>query len=586
MSDPNLETRPSYSLTDDLPEPLTAPETISSRDAIEELRRRYSELSHLFAIGARLNAILDWDKLGDEIIHAALQLGHADGASLVLVDDYLGDLYIASAHGLSGTIISNTRIQVGEGIVGWVAQHKQSLLLLGAIKDATTYPKAHLKPDSIGSAICAPLLASEPNQASTVLGVLCVSRKVDARWFSNEELGVIEALCAQAAVALHNARQYWRMSRHAVQLENLREISQNLIATLDVDVVLRLILEKAVELLRCQAGSLLLKDDESGEMIFQFVVGPARNQLLGTKIPGGVGIVGTVMREGKPLIVNNAQTDPRHYRQVDADTRLATQSLLAVPLKNKESTLGVVEVMNKHDGTPFSEDDSQLLSSFAIQGTIALENARLYSELKHSFTDVVRIIANAVEARDPYTAGHTNRVTDIAMETARELGWSREQLDRLEVGALLHDIGKIGVRDTVLRKPSGLTEEEYAEMKRHPIVGAQMLEGVDVLRPMLPYVLYHQERYDGKGYPFGLAGQEIPLEGRLLAVLDTFDAMTSDRPYRKGLAIETAVQEIERNRGTQFDPDVVDALLRVYHKGKLKSQNGPSTPNNSHSTGK
>lgn len=356
------------------------------------------------------------------------------------------------------------------------------------------------------------------------------------------------------------------LQQRAAQLQNLIEISRALTASLEVDVVLLAIVEKAVELLRCQTGSLLLVDEDTKELVFKVALPPAGEQLIDTRLPLGVGIVGAVARDGKPLIVNDAKADPRHYSGIDASTTLTTQSLLCVPLISKGRVIGVVEVMNKMNGTLFDEEDSQSLAAFATQGAIALENARLYSELKRAFTETVRVMTNAIEARDPYTRGHTERVTHLALGIARELGWSRERLETLEIGALVHDIGKIGVSDSILRKPARLTKQEYAKMKTHPVLGAAMLEGVSMLRPILPYILYHQERYDGTGYPFGLKGTEIPVEGRLLAVVDTFDAMTSDRPYRKGLSQEVAIAEIVRHRATQFDPDIVDALLRVFDR--------------------
>lgn len=357
-----------------------------------------------------------------------------------------------------------------------------------------------------------------------------------------------------------------QLQQRATQLQNLIEISRALTASLEVDVVLLAIVEKAVELLRCQTGSLLLVDEDTKELVFKVALPPAGEQLIDTRLPLGVGIVGAVARDGKPLIVNDAKADPRHYPGIDASTTLTTQSLLCVPLISKGRVIGVVEVMNKMNGTLFDEEDSQSLAAFATQGAIALENARLYSELKRAFTETVRVMTNAIEARDPYTRGHTERVTHLALGIARELGWSRERLETLEIGALVHDIGKIGVSDSILRKPARLTKQEYAKMKTHPVLGAAMLEGVSMLRPILPYILYHQERYDGTGYPFGLKGTEIPVEGRLLAVVDTFDAMTSDRPYRKGLSQEVAIAEIVRHRATQFDPDIVDALLRVFDR--------------------
>ena len=556
------------------PEPLTAPEAITRSNPVSERRNQSTDIARLYAIGARLNALLEWDELLKVTLDAARQLCHADGASLMLLDEHRQELYIAAAHNLPMTIVSETRVKLGEGVTGWVAKTHQSLLLLGPLR-ADAYPEAYPKPDIIGSSLCVPLVLSANGHAPKLVGVLNLSRVVEGPPFTHEDLGLCEAFGAQAGVALQNARRFRQMRRHAIQLENLVEISQNLIATLDVEIVLRSIVDKAVELLHCQAGSLLLVDDDTQELIFKVAVGPAGERLLGMRLPPGAGIAGAVAKGGRPLIVHNVKSDPRHYPAVDANTSLTTETILCVPLSSKEHVIGVIEVMNKIDGTAFSVEDQDLLVAFAVQSAIALENARLYSDLKTSFTDTVRIIANAVEARDPYTAGHTSRVTDIALDTAREMGWSRTQIEVLEVGALLHDIGKIGVRDMILRKPTGLTEDEYIEMKRHPILGAQMLEGVSALGPMLPYILYHQERYDGRGYPFGLGGTEIPLEGRLLAVADTFDAMTSDRPYRKGLSVETALAEIQRNRGTQFDPDVVDALMRVHAKGKLIS---PGTP--------
>jgi putative nucleotidyltransferase with HDIG domain len=322
--------------------------------------------------------------------------------------------------------------------------------------------------------------------------------------------------------------------------------------------------------LNCEAGSILLIDPETNELVFRVVTGPASEHLEGTRLPRDVGIAGEVVRTGKPLIVNNVQSDPRHYKEIDHRTSHSTLMLLAVPLVTRDRILGVIEVLNKKGGVPFNDEDCAALTALAVPSAIALENAQLYSDLRQAFMDTVRVIANAVEARDPYTAGHTSRVTRIASEIARELQWSREQLENLEIGALLHDIGKIGVPDMILRKPDSLTSDEYVAMQQHPVVGTQMLKGVSILQPALAYILYHHERYDGTGYPFGLSGKEIPIEGRLLTVADTFDAMTSDRPYRQALSHEEALAEIVRHRGTQFDPEIVDALLRAYEHGRLK----------------
>lgn len=178
-------------------------------------------------------------------------------------------------------------------------------------------------------------------------------------------------------------------------------------------------------------------------------------------------------------------------------------------------------------------------------------------------------LAKAIEKRDRYTGGHTDRVTEYAKLTAKRLDWPEERLAVLELAGHLHDVGKIGVPDAVLNKPGKLTVEEFEMMKAHPEIGEQIIRGIDFLEALVPYVLYHHERYDGKGYPKGISGEAIPIEGRLLAVSDTFDAMTSSRPYRKQLDPERAIEEIKRCSGTQFDPNIVVVFLEIWRAGLL-----------------
>jgi putative nucleotidyltransferase with HDIG domain len=182
---------------------------------------------------------------------------------------------------------------------------------------------------------------------------------------------------------------------------------------------------------------------------------------------------------------------------------------------------------------------------------------------------VLAAISQAIEARDPYTRGHSTRVSALAEIVARRLGWARTQLPALTLGGLLHDVGKLNLDDAVLRKPGPLTEREFCEIKRHPQAGAKMIRGIEQLRPALPYVLFHHERWDGRGYPSGRSREQIPVGARIVAVVDAFDAMISLRPYRPPLSVGTALAEIERNSGTQFDPSVVRAFLAAWGEGEL-----------------
>lgn len=228
---------------------------------------------------------------------------------------------------------------------------------------------------------------------------------------------------------------------------------------------------------------------------------------------------------------------------------------------------------------PFNLEEVTLAVERALRHRALLRENRFYQrhledrvaeqarELEDLFVDALLSLANAVEARDDYTGNHVGRVARRAVATGREMGLAGDELRHLWVGALLHDIGKIAVPDEILRKPARLTDAEYEVMKRHPEIGAAIMSRSAFLRPALPAVLHHQERWDGAGYPAGLRGEAISLQGRIIAVVDTFDAIVSSRPYRPGRPPEAALAEIERCSGTQFDPAVVAAFRRALEKG-------------------
>ena len=198
----------------------------------------------------------------------------------------------------------------------------------------------------------------------------------------------------------------------------------------------------------------------------------------------------------------------------------------------------------------------------------ALEKA--FGTLNSTYKDTIVTLSNAVDARDPYTAGHSERVAAISLGTGKKLGLSKENLEKLELSALFHDIGKLGVPDNILLKPGKLDALEYQKIMEHPSIGVNILKDIEFLNDSLPTILHHHERYAGKGYPDGISGKDIPLEARIICVADTYDAMTSDRPYRKGLSHKEAISEIIRFKGLQFDPEIADAFLTLEAETLLK----------------
>lgn len=368
---------------------------------------------------------------------------------------------------------------------------------------------------------------------------------------------------------------FFSAPNEAVSAEELREVQARLAAVyeanriiaseLDLRKVFQCVMDEVFRLVPAHNGVIMLRDEKSGQLHTEFVKtgsGHASIDISST-------IVRRAFDKSEAVITSNAMDDKRF----DSGMSIIEQNIssaMCAPLTHQGHTLGVLYVDTRGTTNAFVHGDLELLVALCAASSVAIRNAQYLAKLERSYQDTLIALANAIEMRDHYTVGHTWRVTNFALEIARELEWPDDMIKQCEMGGVLHDIGKIAIDDAILRKTSGLTDEEYAKMKVHPERGARLIQDVEHLVPLIPYALYHHERYDGKGYPYRLAGEDIPIEGRLLAVADTFDAMTSNRPYRKGLDPEYAIQELEKGKGTQFDPVMVDAFVKAYREGRIK----------------
>ncbi len=277
-------------------------------------------------------------------------------------------------------------------------------------------------------------------------------------------------------------------------------------------------------------------------------------------------------------------TDPTHLEQFtfsrNSEPRLTTEQMtlngqsmvktfISCPIFIRRTLHGVINLLVVDRFERIYQAQMSVLSILTNSAASAIANQILYQDLQSSYLQAIRALANAIEARDQHTAGHTDRVIKLAETMARYMGWDSFRIGSLIMGCTLHDIGKIGVPDSILNKNSVLTEEERLQMINHPLVGLKIISGVDLFKPSIPYIISHHERFDGAGYPRGLKGEEIPIEGRLLAVVDTFDAILSDRPYRKGATLAVALSELVTNKGRQFDPEIVDVFLSMLKDGRI-----------------
>jgi putative nucleotidyltransferase with HDIG domain len=347
------------------------------------------------------------------------------------------------------------------------------------------------------------------------------------------------------------------LTKKVLELATLYEMSRSLGTTLELDTLLESVLDSALRIFDVEIGYITMVDHETGTIEMRAWKGADLSRSAEDVSRNSMSE--WVIREGRPLIFN-PQNDDAGKRSDEVSGALAA---LCVPLTSSEGTLGSITVGSRNPNQRFTSDDVRLLATIANHVTIAVGNISLFSSVQEAYLATVRALAAAVDAKDPYTRGHSDGVADYALKIGEAMGLSVEQMVALEMAAYLHDIGKIGISEDILLKPGKLTDAEMGQMRHHPLIGANILKPVAFPWPIAPIVRHHHEHYNGEGYPAGLKSEEIPILARVLTVADAFEAMVADRPYRRGRSQQEAILELRRCSSTQFDPRVVDAFIKV-----------------------
>jgi HD-GYP domain-containing protein (c-di-GMP phosphodiesterase class II) len=362
------------------------------------------------------------------------------------------------------------------------------------------------------------------------------------------------------------------------RLSRLYDIVRSLNSIFVLDRLLAQILASAAQMVDARGGFLMLADDEGKSLKCEVTSGVATVGLKGAILPIDERTVpGLVALRGEPYVQNDVRHDP-YFAAQRQKGHTAINKLICVPLKVQDRITGVVQVIDKVTGEDFDTDDRKLLEAMADTAAVAVENVRLYEaerkktellkqayeELNKTYQATLLALTGLLDSRDSATRGHSSRVVALTLRLAQAMGITDPiRLRTIKQGALLHDVGKIGVADAILRKPGPLDADEWREMRAHPELGYKMLKEIEFLKSALPIVRYHHERFNGTGYPYGLEGKEIPLEARIFAVADAFDAITSERPYKQARTYEQAVAVLQADSGKYFDPDVVAAFMKV-----------------------
>jgi len=424
---------------------------------------------------------------------------------------------------------------------------------------------------------------------SATIAALVMGEKRSGDPFSDEDLRLLEIIGPQIGLALENAASFIERGQRIAELKSINKMFRHIEHFLNLDKLLQEIVDEAIMVTRADGGSIMLTTD-GGQFL---TIKTARNLhpliSLNTTINIGEGIAGTVAETQAPLIINGLDDKKFHADLKREDIA----SAISVPMIVEDKLVGVLNINRKKDRTEFTEENLTIMSAFAAQAAEAIVKADHYREIEKlslqndtQFREFIKALSRTVDAKDPYTFGHSEVVTRFCLEIADELGLDEQETRSIEIGGRLHDMGKIGVSENILNKPGKLTEEEFASVRRHPEIAADILKDTESLKDIRELILYHHEHYDGTGYPAGLEGEDIPLGARILAVADAYDTMMSRRAYREPMPKEAAVEELKRCRGSQFDPRIIDIFLKVISRHRLKLvknsiyRNGDSTETN------
>ena len=385
---------------------------------------------------------------------------------------------------------------------------------------------------------------------------------------TKKDMKVIEGISNQVSTALEQARLYRESIDNAMELSHkietiqvMNDIDRSILSSLRSTEMLETVTMMIGRLIGCDRTTVVLVDKEKDGFIYSAGFGTDIVQ-KGAVIPFKNTSTTEVVKSGRYQYAANLR---EIKGLLPLEERLLNEGFLShirIPLVAKNEIVGVLNLGSKRPSA-FTPEDLSTVEKLAYQIGVALENSRLITDLEELFIGTVKSLSSAIDAKSKWTAGHSERVTKFAIKIGKGIGFSEKELRDLELSGLLHDVGKIGTYESILDKAGKLTDEEYVIIKRHPGKGAEILLAIKQMKDIIPGVKYHHEFYNGKGYPDGLKGENIPLMARILCVADSVDAMGADRPYRKGRAMDEIIVELKKCSGMQFDPKFVDVFLNV-----------------------
>jgi putative nucleotidyltransferase with HDIG domain len=525
-----------------------------------ERRQRERELEAIALISATMRSANTLDEMLPRLLDQTLELIGTESGSIWLHDPANDSLNLVIQR--SGEERLLTSVNPGAVIPGLVVKSGEAIISREFHSDLRIPEqfRQHLRKDIGG--VCVPLNSNE-----NVIGALCINVTLP-REITTGDVRILNALAEIGGNTIQRMRMHEQTVRQLERLDALRAIDLAISSARDLQVTLNIVLSQVIARLEVDAASILLTNPSSGRLEFVAGQGFYSGNIEASNTRIGEGYAGQAVLERRTVQVKDLKNEHEKFKRRELLAGEGFISYFGVPLIGKGRVMGVLEIFQRSELNPDQEWLS-FLETIGGQTAIAIENAILFQDLQRSNSELVMAYdatiegwSQALDLRDRDTEGHTLRVTEMALKLARALGVEEDQLIHIRRGGLLHDIGKMAVPDNILLKPEPLTDEEWEIMRRHPQVAYDWLVSIPFLRHALEIPYRHHEKWNGTGYPHGLKGELIPLAARIFAVVDVWDALTNDRPYRKAWSHSEAIEYMHKNRGTYFDPQILEVFLR------------------------
>ena len=552
---------------------LRAESFMQTRDEVIRFYNAYQQEIDKFP--SNLAATLDFQTLMRSAVNKCVELLDVGRCAFFARDLVIDELRMTASNFDHQRIFDDSSIKLDDTLMYEIVRERKPVLVEGYRKSMPMITSI-MKNMKTKSLLLVPLMVRERN-----VGLVMMDNVERPRMFTSQVINLATRFAYKVSAAMENASLHGSEQQKIKETMAILEVSRLMTTTSDIDNLLARLAQITADVCEVSKCSVYVYTDDTGRFYpaathGTFINNEWENDLSDGILPGDM-----ADEDAEALMMRHevAISDPEMSPFIPPDRIEETdcRALVLVPVCSRERMYGLMVLLHHRERDELENEDLTLVAAIAGQAAVALENTSLFEDLEISYFSTVKALARAIEVKDPFTYGHSERVTEYALAIARRMGASDTEMQDIKYAAALHDIGKIGIARKILDKPGALSEEEFVHIKTHSQLGESIIEPVAFLKGPRSIIMHHHERYDGKGYPDVLSGEEIPLGARILAVADSFEAMMSDRPYRKARPMEEAVEELEVNAGTQFDPAVVRAFIGVLKEGDLvrdSSDNG------------